>query len=243
MVYCSPLTCSMHEWFVLNKCAIRGACVDVRCIQVHIVHIKTMSSTINDTVLVECSGQHSTNFGPFTQAISQCSTYCLLYEGTARTRKKKKKRNQQRGNERKLWVQEKVKTVGSRPWQYHFNRATELSRMCKWKKNIKQRKHNPPVLLGSTQMRLQNPAVIIHKWKKETTYSERFVFIIWGLLFLFSNIFLINCICTCHIPLFASEMFSSSLLPLEYKPHPLKSSSVSSSSSETCALLVVVAFN
>lgn len=156
-----------------------------------------------------------------------------------RKNKEEKKRYQQIGNERKLWVQEKVKTVGSRPWQYHLNRATEQSRMCKWKKT----KHNPPVVLGSTQMQLQNPAVIIHKWKKETTYSERFVFIIWGLLFLFSNIFFINSICTCHIPLFASEMFSSSLLPLEYKPHPLKSSLVSSSSSETCALLVVVAFN
>lgn len=95
LLYCSPLTCSMHEWFVLNKCAIRGACVGVRCIQVHIVHIKTTSSTINDTVLVECSGQHSTNLGPFAQAMSQCSTYCLLYEGTVRTRKKKKDTNKQ----------------------------------------------------------------------------------------------------------------------------------------------------
>lgn len=134
----------------------------------------------------------------------------------------------------KLWVQDHDNIISTEPPNYKDVQV---------KKKIKQRKHNPPVVLGSTQMRLQNPAGIIHKWKKETTYSERFVFIIWGLLFLFSNIFFINCICTCHIPLFASEMFSSSLLPLEYKPHPLKSSSVSSSSSETCALLVVVAFN
>lgn len=242
MVYCSPLTCSMHEWFVLNKRAIRGACVGVRCIQVHIVHIKTTSSTINDTVLVECSGQHSTNFGPFAQAISQCSTYCLLYEGTVRTRKKKKKIPTNR-----KWKE----ILGARESENcGFKTMTISSQQSHWtikdvqvKKKIKQRKHNPPVVLGSTKMQLQNPAVIIHKWKKETTYSERFVFIIWGLLFFFSNIFFINSICTCHIPLFASEMFSSSLLPLEYKPHPLKSSSVSSSSSKTCAMLVVVAFN
>lgn len=63
----------------------------------------------------------------------------------------KKKRYQQIGNERKLWVQEKVKTVGSRPWQYHLNRATELSRMCKWKKKLN--KENITLLLYWVQQK------------------------------------------------------------------------------------------